>query len=79
MLSHYLTIPEVENERRALNVFYGMRGAKKEGRWMGTAPAVPVYLPAAFAKAIKIFYLRKFGQPFKRNIRPFFLKDFNPV
>lgn len=38
MLSHYLTIPEVENERRALNVFYGMRRAKKEGRWMGTAP-----------------------------------------
>src|SRR5690606_10499462 len=36
--SHYLTIPEVENERRALNVFYGMRRAKKEGRWMGTAP-----------------------------------------
>jgi site-specific DNA recombinase len=38
MLSHYLTIPEVENDRRALNVFYGMRRAKKEGRWMGTAP-----------------------------------------
>lgn len=38
MLSHYLTIPEVENERRALNVFYGMRRAKKEGRWMGAAP-----------------------------------------
>ncbi|GAE66754.1 recombinase family protein [Chryseobacterium indologenes] len=38
MLSHYLTIPEVENERRALNVFYGMRRARKEGRWMGTAP-----------------------------------------
>ncbi|ROI04950.1 hypothetical protein EGI16_06395 [Chryseobacterium sp. G0240] len=33
-----LRIPEVENERRALNVFYGMRRARKEGRWMGTAP-----------------------------------------
>ena len=38
MLAHYLTMPQVENERRALNVFYGMRRARKEGRWMGTAP-----------------------------------------
>src|SRR5690554_6156186 len=30
--------PEVENDRRALNVFYGMRRAKKEGRYMGLAP-----------------------------------------
>jgi site-specific DNA recombinase len=28
----------VENDRRALNVFFGMRRAKKEGRWMGCAP-----------------------------------------
>lgn len=38
ILSVYLTIPEVENDRRAMNVFYGMRRAKKEGRWMGQAP-----------------------------------------
>lgn len=38
ILSVYLTIPEVENDRRALNTFYGMRRARKEGRWMGTAP-----------------------------------------
>jgi site-specific DNA recombinase len=38
MLAIYLTSGEVENDRRALNVFYGMRRAKKEGRWMGTAP-----------------------------------------
>ncbi len=38
MLAFYLTAPEVENDRRALNVFFGMRRAKKEGRWMGTAP-----------------------------------------
>ncbi|WP_121461052.1 recombinase family protein [Chryseobacterium defluvii] len=38
MMAHYLTIPEVENERRALNVFYGMRRARKEGRYMGVAP-----------------------------------------
>jgi len=34
----YLAIPEVENDRRALNVFYGMRRTRKEGRWIGTAP-----------------------------------------
>ncbi|UZJ66584.1 recombinase family protein [Sphingobacterium sp. KU25419] len=38
MLAFYLASPEVENDRRALNVFHGMRRAKKEGRWMGTAP-----------------------------------------
>ncbi|MFX7849399.1 hypothetical protein ABTK11_20045, partial [Acinetobacter baumannii] len=34
----YLAAPEVENDRRALNVLLGMRKAKKEGRWMGVAP-----------------------------------------
>ena len=38
MLSVYLTAPEIENDRRALNVFYGMRRARKEGRYMGHAP-----------------------------------------
>ncbi|UUC47415.1 recombinase family protein [Flavobacterium cerinum] len=38
MLAFYLAAPEVENDRRALNVFYGMRRAKKEGRVMGIAP-----------------------------------------
>jgi DNA invertase Pin-like site-specific DNA recombinase len=38
MLAFYLASPEVENDRRALNVFHGMRRAKKEGRWMGGAP-----------------------------------------
>ena len=33
-----LAAPEVENDRRALNVFYGMRRARKEGRYMGLAP-----------------------------------------
>lgn len=40
LLAIYLATPEVENDRRALNVFYGMRRAKKEGRLMGTAPYV---------------------------------------
>lgn len=38
MLAFYLAAPEVENDRRALNVIHGMRRARKEGRWMGAAP-----------------------------------------
>ncbi|MGQ3087692.1 recombinase family protein [Flavobacterium sp.] len=38
MLAIYLAAPEVENDRRALNTFYGMRRAKKEGRVLGIAP-----------------------------------------
>ncbi|MFP3675465.1 hypothetical protein SB724_21865, partial [Bacillus sp. SIMBA_031] len=36
-LAIYLAAPEVENDRRALNTFFGMRRAQKEGRVMGTA------------------------------------------
>lgn len=39
MLAFYLAAPEVENDRRALNTFFGMRRAKKEGRYMGIAPS----------------------------------------
>ena len=38
MLAIYLAAPEVENDRRALNTFQGMRRARKEGRLMGVAP-----------------------------------------
>ncbi|WP_246104195.1 recombinase family protein [Mucilaginibacter corticis] len=38
MLAIYLTAPEIENDRRALNTFYGMRRARKEGRWVSQAP-----------------------------------------
>jgi site-specific DNA recombinase len=38
MLAIYLSTPEVENDKRALNVINGMRKAKKEGRWMANAP-----------------------------------------
>ncbi len=38
MLAIYLTAPEVENDRRSLNVMQGMRRAKLEGRWPCTAP-----------------------------------------
>ena len=38
MLAFYLAVPEVENDRRVLNVKYGMHKAREEGRWMGRAP-----------------------------------------
>lgn len=38
MLAFYLAAPEVENDRRALNTFYGMRRARKEGRYLTTGP-----------------------------------------
>ncbi|UMQ43042.1 recombinase family protein [Chryseobacterium sp. Y16C] len=38
LLAIYLSTPEVENERRAINVMNGMRRAIREGRLMGIAP-----------------------------------------
>lgn len=38
MLAFYLAAPEVENDRRAINTFQGLRRGKKEGRHMGMAP-----------------------------------------
>jgi site-specific DNA recombinase len=38
MLAFYLAAPEVENDRRALNVLHGMRRARKEGRYLGKPP-----------------------------------------
>lgn len=38
MLAFYLSAPEVENDRRALNTKVGMRRALKEGRWISSAP-----------------------------------------
>ena len=38
MLAIYLPAPEIENDRRGLNTFYGMRRARKKGRWPGLAP-----------------------------------------
>lgn len=38
MLAIYLTTPEVDNDRRALNIINGIRKGKKEGRWLGGCP-----------------------------------------
>ncbi len=38
MLAVYLSMPEVENQRRSLNVIAGMRRAYKEGRYVASPP-----------------------------------------
>jgi site-specific DNA recombinase len=38
LLAIYLTTPEIDNDRRSLNIFNGIRRAKKEGRWIGPRP-----------------------------------------
>lgn len=38
LLSFYLSFPEIENDRRSLNIRGGIRQAKEEGRWTGKAP-----------------------------------------
>ena len=38
MLAFYLAAPEVENDRRSMNVRSGMQRARREGRFLGTAP-----------------------------------------
>ena len=38
MLALYLTAPEVENDRRSINVTQGIRRARLEGKWPGPAP-----------------------------------------
>lgn len=38
MLAFYLAVPEVENDRRGINVKNGMYKARQEGRWLGQAP-----------------------------------------
>ena len=63
MLAVYLTTPEVENDRRSLNVIAGMRRALKDGRWLGVAPKgykntrddsnKPIIVPGKDAELIK--------------------------
>lgn len=55
MLAIYLAAPEVENDRRALNILHGMRRARKEGRYMGKAP---------------VGYINKINEDGKKYITP---------
>ena len=54
MLSFYLSLPEVENDRRALNTLNGMRKNMKEGRWISTAPIGYKNARDAFNKPILV-------------------------
>ncbi len=66
MLALYLTTPEVENDRRSLNVIAGMRRALKDGRWMGHAPTGyankrdennrPCLIPSKDAPLVKVAF-----------------------
>ncbi|MDR6337397.1 DNA invertase Pin-like site-specific DNA recombinase [Filimonas zeae] len=38
MMAFYLALPEVENERRGLNIKQGIDRGLREGKWMGHAP-----------------------------------------
>lgn len=80
MLAIYLATPEVENDRRSINVFTGMRKAKKEGRYMGTAPLgysnsrdeknSPVIVPDENAKfVVKAFQEMATGNYTQEEIR----------
>ena len=55
MLAVYLTTPEIENDRRGLNVKEGLRQARKEGRWMGVA--LPGYVNKTTDSGIKYIAL----------------------
>ena len=77
MLAVYLSMPEVENQRRSLNVISGMRRAFKEGRYVGNAPKgydngkdaskKPLLVPNESAKFIQeAFELMSTGS-FRRN------------
>jgi len=54
MLMIYLSTPEIENDRRSLNVIMGMRRAMKEGRFCSTAPFGYKYLREERRKPILI-------------------------
>lgn len=66
MLAVYLSVPEVENKRRSLNVIAGMRRSAKEGRYVGATPrgydskpdlrGKPLLVPNDLAPSIKIAF-----------------------
>jgi site-specific DNA recombinase len=66
MLAVYLSVPEVENKRRSLNVIAGMRRSAKEGRYVGATPmgyiskpdaiGKPLLIPNEFSKSIKLAF-----------------------
>lgn len=76
MLAVYLSVPEVENKRRSLNVIAGMRRSAKEGRYVGSTPRgytsvkdakgkpklIANELSAGIQKAFKLISTGKYSQ-----------------
>jgi DNA invertase Pin-like site-specific DNA recombinase len=66
MLAMYLSIPEIDNDRKSIKVKEGMRAAQKEGRWSRRAPYgyrnsrdlnnKPLIVPNDDAKTIKLIF-----------------------
>lgn len=80
MLALYLASPEVENDRRSLNVSMGMRRAIREGRWIVKAPMgyqnkrddqnKPIIIPGKDAKYIReAFELIASGEYSQETVR----------
>lgn len=57
LMAMYIVTSEVENDRRSLNVKYGMHKAKQEGRWLGQAPIG--YISKNTDKGNRIIYPRE--------------------
>ena len=86
MLAVYLSVPEVENKRRSLNVIAGMRRSFKEGRYLGSTPQgytsekdkkdKPILVPNHEASAIKkAFNLIAKGNVSQRKVMDILEKD----
>ena len=66
MLAMYLSIPEIDNDRKSIKVKEGMRAAQKAGRWSRKAPYgyrntrdldnKPLIVPNEDAKTIKLIF-----------------------
>ncbi len=75
LIPHYLNflIPEVENKRRALNTFRGMRQARRQGKWVGTAPKGYVWVKVdkrsvMVADELQAGFITKAFEEFSRGI-----------
>ncbi len=69
MLAFYLAIPEVENDRRGLNIRNGIRKAKECGKWVGPAPLG--YINHTYSNGSKAIVQR---EPEASIIRKVFMK-----
>lgn len=80
ILSVYITIPEIDNDRRSIKVKGGMRGALKAGRWCRKAPIgykntrddqnKPIIIPSEDSKVImKAFTLINKGYTLAETLK----------